>query len=512
MKTFISLILAYALLLSAVPCQAKPALNVGSKRFTESYVLGEIVTQLANTSGEVDAVHKQGLGNTGIVFAALRSGAIDIYPEYTGTIAEELLKIKGGNNLAAINTGLNPMGLTAGVPLGFNDTYALAMRDDQAQKLGIRTLSDLSRHPELRVGLSQEFLTRADGWVGLKQAYRMPFASPTGIDHGLAYEAISNAQIDVTDIYSTDAKIEKYKLRVLVDDRKFFPAYDAVLLYKSDLPNRDPKTWALIARLRNAITAAQMVHMNADAELHHLTFPEIAANFLQRSKLVTPTGKSLMTSGNGGFLSRLFAPDLGTLTAQHLTLVFLSLAFSILCGIPLGIAAARFPRWSGVILGAVGLIQTVPSIALLVFLIALLRQIGSVPALVALFLYGLLPIVRNTYTGLLDIPIALRESAVALGLSPWARLRLIELPLARRAIMAGIKTSAIINVGTATIAAFVGAGGYGERIVAGLAIDDNATLLAGAVPAAVLALVIQGAFDLLDRWIIPAGLRPTVRE
>jgi osmoprotectant transport system permease protein len=156
----------------------------------------------------------------------------------------------------------------------------------------------------------------------------------------------------------------------------------------------------------------------------------------------------------------------------------------------------------------VGLLQTVPSLALLAVLIALTGRIGIAPAIAALFLYALLPIVHNTASGLADIPGHLRETAQALGISQGARLRLIELPLAARSILAGIKTSAVINVGTATIAAFVGAGGYGERIVAGLAVNDSAMLLAGAVPAAMTALALQWGFDVLERWIIPAGLQP----
>jgi osmoprotectant transport system permease protein len=190
-----------------------------------------------------------------------------------------------------------------------------------------------------------------------------------------------------------------------------------------------------------------------------------------------------------------------------LLLVFVSLALSVAVGVPLGIWAERAPRVRGAILGAAGILQTIPALALLAFLIAAFDRIGTLPAIAALFLYGLLPIVRNTQSGLADIAPALREASLALGLPPAARLRLIELPLASRSILAGIKTSAVINVGTATIAAFIGAGGYGERIVAGLAVNDHAMLLAGAIPAAAMALVLQWGFDGLDRWLVPAGLR-----
>ena len=157
-------------------------------------------------------------------------------------------------------------------------------------------------------------------------------------------------------------------------------------------------------------------------------------------------------------------------------------------------------------LGVVGIIQTVPSLAVLVFMIPLLG-IGAPPAMVALFLYSLLPIVRNTYTGLHDIPIQIRESAQALGLPPRACLWLVELPMASRTILAGIKTSAVINIGTATLGALIGAGGYGQPILTGIRLDDVGLILEGAVPAALLALLVQGIFELSERTLVPKGLR-----
>jgi osmoprotectant transport system permease protein len=489
------------LLLLTASCAAQtPSLTVGSKRFAESHILGEVLTQTANAVGEAHATHQSGLGNTGIVFAALQGGSIDVYPEYTGTISQELLKSKTPLTLHAMNAQLAPLGLAVGVPLGFNDTYALAMPEDRAQKLGIKTLSDLARHPELRLGLSQEFLKRADGWPGVKAAYGLPFPAPQGLDHGLAYEAIAGGQIDVTDIYSTDSKIAKYKLRVLDDDKHYFPAYDAVLLYRKDLPTRLPKTWAKFQALAGKISAPQMIALNAQVEIQNQTPPAVAAAYLAGNSPST-------TVEHESFWSVLFAPDFWPETRQHLFLVFVSLALSVLVAIPLGIWAARSPGAAQPILSVTGLIQTIPSLALLAFLIPLLHRIGPVPAIVALFLYSLLPIVRNTYTGLTDIAPSLRESAAALGLPPGARLRLIELPLASRAIFAGIKTAAVINVGTATIAAFIGAGGYGNRISQGLENNNDLLLLSGAIPAAALALLVQYGFDLLDRAVVPAGLR-----
>ncbi|HSU75750.1 MAG TPA: glycine betaine ABC transporter substrate-binding protein [Burkholderiales bacterium] len=475
---------ALLLLVAACTAQADERLRIGSKRFTESYILGEILARA--TGGQ----HKPGLGNTGIVLAALKAGAIDLYPEYTGTIAAEIVRLPPTASLAQLNDALAAAGLAAGVPLGFNDTYALAMREERAQQLGIRRLSDLARHAELKLGLSQEFLGRADGWPGLRRAYRLPQA-PIGLDHGLAYEAIATGRIDVMDVYSTDAKIERYRLRVLEDERHFFPRYDAVLLYRRDVPQRFAREWRALQALEGRIDERLMIRMNAAAELEGRSFAQAAALFTG--------GAAATTQDRRTFLSTLFGADFWRLTREHLVLVAASLAAAIAAGIPLGLAAAKLPRAAQAILAVVGVIQTIPSLALFAFLIALVGTIGAVPALIALFLYALLPIVRNTHAGLTGIGRGVRQAAMALGLRARERVWLIELPLAAPSILAGVKTSAVINVGTATIAAFIGAGGYGERIASGLALNDNVTLLAGAIPAAVLALIVQGVFETAER-------------
>jgi osmoprotectant transport system permease protein len=480
--------LAVLALLVAAPVQAD-TLRIGSKRFTESYILGEVLRRAVE--GKAEAVHRPGLGNTGIVFAALKSGSIDLYPEYTGTIAREILKVDGNPSLEDLHAALASQGLGAAVRLGFNNSYALAMREDRAFSLGIRTLSDLAKHPGLKLGLSQEFIGRADGWPGLKAAYRLPYATPSGLDHGLAYEAIAAGKIDVMDSYSTDAKIERYKLRVLEDDRRFFPRYDAVVLYRLDVPKRFPEAWRAIAGLAGRIDERRMIRMNAAAEVEGRSFAEAAA--------LIDTEGGPQRAERRNFLGALFGPDFWRLTGEHLLLVFVSLAASIALGVPLGVAAAKLPRLAQPILGTVGVIQTIPSLALFAFLIALTGTIGTWPALIALFLYALLPIVRNTCTGLTGIVRGMRQAAMALGLPPRDRLWLVEVPLALPSILAGVKTSAVINVGTATIAAFIGAGGYGERIASGLALNDNATLLAGAIPAAALALLIQAVFEISER-------------
>jgi osmoprotectant transport system permease protein len=329
------------------------------------------------------------------------------------------------------------------------------------------------------------------------QAYGLASFSPAGLDHGLAYEALAGKRVDVIDTYSTDAKIARYRIRLLADDRGYFPRYDTLLLHRADAPLRFARQWQALAALEGTIDERSMMRMNAAAEIEGRSFAQAAALYFQDA------GKHSVRAPQRGFLEVLFAPDLMRLTREHLLLVFGSLAAGILAGVPLGVAAARKPWLAQPIFALVGMVQTIPSLALLAFLIALMGTIGTLPASIALFLYALLPIVRNTHTGLIGVGRGLRQAALALGLSPRDQMLAIELPLALPSILAGIKTSAVINVGTATIAAFIGAGGYGERIAAGLAVNDNLLLLAGAVPAAVLALLLQGLFDLVERFSNP---------
>ncbi len=474
---------------------------VGSKRFTESFILGEIVAQTVREAGDVDVELKSGMGNTSILLAALRSGEIDVYPEYTGTITREILKTDRALTLDQINDKLAPMGLRAAIPLGFNNSYVLAMRSDLARQLDIKTISDLRRHPSLVLGLSHEFIGRADGWRGLTQAYDLGALKPRGLDHGLAYEAIAAKKIDLVDAYGTDSKLSRYALTALDDDRQFFPSYEAVLLFRADVPERFPRAWQALQNLEQSISQSTMLALNTRAEIDKQSFPNVARQFLETKK----TGVTSVDTQAVSFMKFLFGPDFWRLSGQHLFLVLSSLALATLIGIPLGVLCFYAPRLGQLVLAITSVIQTIPSLAILAFLITLLGTIGIVPAIVALFLYALLPIVQNTHAGLKEIPSSMRQAATALGISDSQRLWLIELPLARSLIISGIKISAVLCVGTATIAAFIGAGGYGERIVQGLALNNTQLLLAGAIPAAGLALLMQGGFFLLEKHWSPGS-------
>jgi osmoprotectant transport system permease protein len=473
---------------------AAPQLRVGSKKFTESVILGDLATELLRDAGLV-AEHRRELGGTAVLWHALLAGELDVYPEYTGTLTRELLSNDALHGEADLRRALQSRGIGMSGPLGFEDTYAIGVPEALAERLGLRTLSDLARHPELRLGLSHEFLERADGWPLLRDGYGMGQRQVRGLDHDLAYRALASGAIQATDLYSTDAEIRAYGLRVLRDDRKVFPDYAAVFLYRLDLARRALEAVPALERLVNRIPRPAMIAMNARAKLDGVPADRVAAEFLAKVLGVAQEVRE------PSLLERV-----GARTEEHLFLVALSLAAAILIAIPLGIGAARWPRWGQAILAAAGVVQTIPSLALLVFMIPLLG-IGARPAVAALFLYSLLPILRNTFVGLRAIPADVRDSAEALGLPRLQRLWRVDLPMASPAILAGIKTAAVIDVGTATLGALIGAGGYGQPILAGIRLDDVPLILEGAVPAAAMALLVQGAFDLAERWLVPKGLR-----
>ncbi len=464
--------------------------TIGSKNFTESVLLGEIAMHLLQFHG-LETVHRPELGGTRILWNALLAGDIDLYPDYTGTLIEETLvgEVSGIEDLPAVLEGYS---IYISAPLGFNDTYAMGMTRKRATELGIRTISDLRRFPELRFGFGNEFMDRHDGWPTLQAAYQLPQTFVRGMDHDLAYRGVASGTIDVTDLYSTGAEIALYDLVSLTDDKSHFPEYQAVYLYSMDLAERLPLVPEILRRLEGTISEETMTALNARALVASVPETTVAADFVnEHFELPEPIVAQPET-----VLARLWRH-----TVEHLVLVLVSLFAAVVVAIPLGIAAVKSPGIGSFILGTVGVIYTIPSLALLVFMIPLMG-IGGPPAMVALFLYSLLPIVRNTHAGLLGISASLLESAEALGLPPLSRLLRIELPLAARSILAGVQTSAVLNVGTATLGALIGAGGYGQPILTGIRLGDTSLILQGAVPSALLALGVQGAFTLLEKAIL----------
>ena len=504
---------------------------VASKPFAESYLLAEIFAQLLESRG-FGVERRPGLGATELAFQALRTGAIHVYPEYTGT---GLLAILGEEPGAVADGGSpSPEEVYAHVdrvfrerwgirwlpPLGFENTYAIAVRRETATRYDLETLSDLARVDSLLVaGFSPDFIGRSDGLPGLRAAYGLEPREVRSLLQAVKYQALAAGRVDVVDGYSTDGRIARYDLVILEDDRGFFPPYDAAPLVARALWEEMPAAAALLTRLGGRLDEATMRRLNRRVEVDGEAVERVAADALVEIGLVEDASggpgarapAEAVRSGGAreepGFWRYLWDRRDVTLdlALRHLLLVGLSLAAAILVAVPLGLGLERLRGSAEGVIRAVGLLQTIPSIALLAFMIPLLG-IGVVPALVALFLYSLFPILRNTYTGVRDADPVAVDAARALGMTPGQLLRHVRLPLASPVIMAGIRTSAVINVGTATLAAFIGAGGLGDPIVAGLALSDTTMILSGAVPAALLAVGVDAALGGAERLLAPQGL------
>lgn len=489
---------------------------VASKQFTEGRLLSEIMAQLLEARTDLKVERRMDLGGTRIVFDALKAGEIDVYPEYTGTGLLEILGEPRAGGAQATYEKVKEefrrqFGLVWLEPMGFNNSYALTMTRKRADELGIRTISDLEGHPSLRMGISLEFLNRADGWKALVEAYGLKMTDVRGMQHGLAYEAISQGQIDVTDAYTTDGKLERYGLVVLEDDRAFFPPYYAAPVVREEVLRKHPEVEKVLNLLAGSLTDAEVQKLNYRIEEGKEAFPTVARSFLESRGLISKTDEPVEAGRSTSFLAYLSERrgEMLDLVGQHLFLTGVSVAIAALVGIPLGILITRWTAAASPVLAVAGVIQTIPGLALLAFMIPVPGLgLGTRSAILALSLYALLPIVRNTWTGLRSVDPGVLEAARGMGMRPGQILTMVELPLAIPTLMAGLRTSAVITVGVATLAAFVGAGGLGEPILTGLYLNDNVLILAGAVPAAVLAILVDQALGLMEGLLTPRGLAP----
>lgn len=463
-------------------------LRVGSKIFTESYILAEVMSQLLESEGyEVD--RKMGLGGTLVAFQALRNQEIDIYPEYTGTISEVILKT-GPLSEQELQNRLDDKGLKLLPPFGFNNVYALSTTKELAEKLSLKTISDTAGF-KLKAAFAHEFFHRKDGWLSLKKAYRLDY-DVKPIEHSLAYEAIRSGDVDLIVAYSTDGKIKKLNLQVLEDDKKFYPLYLASPLVHRDVP---AEVQEILSRLGGLLNDSAMQRLNSLVEEREATIPEAARMFLQESGLIE-AGVAAVPSEWSNW-KRILA-RIGKLTLEHIFLVLVSTLCATLVAVPLGLLLFRYQKIAAPVLSAVGLLQTIPSLALLVYMIPWLG-VTMEAALMALFLYSLLPILQNTYSGLQSVDSNLIQAARGIGLYNREILFTVQLPLALPIILAGVRVASVINVGMATIAAFIGSGGLGELIVQGLTLNNIGLMQQGAIPAAVLAIVMNLAFSRLEK-------------
>jgi osmoprotectant transport system permease protein len=457
-------------------------ITVGSKMFTESHVLAELLSLKLEQAGYT-VERKLSLGGTMVVWEALQAGELDIYPEYSGTLGQTILH-RPDLSLEGMQAEVKTLDLDIAAVLGFNNSYAMAISGPLARELELEEASQLVRYPELRLGFSHEFLNRADGWPSFSQRYGLT-QQVRGMEHALTYRAIANGQLDGTDAFTTDGELEAFDLVLLEDNLDFFPRYDAIFMVRAELPE---KVIDIVNSMDGTLDADTIRRLNALVGTTDMSPREVAAQHLGLDIDATDMWS-----------------DIAHNTGVHLQLTGTALALACLFAIPLALLLTQYPRVATAAVYLAGLLQTIPSLALLAMMIPVLG-LGVLPAVVALFLYSLLPIIRNTLTGISSVDPLLREVAQGMGLTSWQRLRKVEIPLALPTILAGIKTAAIISIGTATLAAFVGAGGLGEPIVTGLNLNDDSLILQGAIPAAVLAITAEFLFELLERALLPRHL------
>ena len=510
---------------------------VGSKPFAESYVLAEAFSQLLELGGHrVD--RRFGFGSTELVFQALVQGEVHVYPEYTGTgLAAILGETPQGGPDAVFRRVADEFEARWGArwlpPLGFENTFAVAMRRAAADSLGVATLSGLARvAPTLAAGFSPDFIGRADGLPGLADAYQMRFRETRGLLQAVKYQALAAGEVDVIDAYSTDGAVARWDLAVLADDRGFFPPYHAAPLVGAAFYAERPGAVLALSELAGRIGPELMRRANERVELDGAPVAEAARRLVAEAGLGgegsagTDSGAARADSGavaedSGAADSRPGARrpvrelpaymwqsrvDLGRQAGRHLLLVLASLGAAVLLAVPAGVLLERRRSLAETSIRFAGLLQTIPGIALLAFMIPVFG-IGWAPAVAALFLYSLLPVLRNTFTGVVGAAPDAVESGRALGMTERQLLRRVRLPLAAPVIMAGVRTAAVINVGTATLAAFVGAGGLGDPIVAGLALSDPVMILSGAIPAAALAMAVDWGLAKAEVRVAPRGVR-----
>jgi osmoprotectant transport system permease protein len=496
-----------------LPAAGGDGIVVGSKNFAENRLLAEMFARLVEDRTGLGVERRMNLAGTQVCFEALRTGAIDLYPEYTGTGLVTLLgEPPRGDATATLNhvrrEFLDQFDLWWLPPLGFENAYELAVPSELAKQYGLRTISDLAGvAKELRAGLGYEFIERDDGLPGLRKTYGLRFKDVRALQQTLKYQAVAAREVDCLDVYTTDGRLLVYDLTVLEDDLGFFPPYQAAPLVRGETLRSHPEIGNVLSLLADALDEEAMRGLNLRVQEKGEPIARVAQEALEGLGLVGERPVDAVSTREVSFLGYMWSQrnELGMRTVEHLGLTALALALGVLVAVPLGLFLERRRGAAESVIRAVGVSQTIPSIALLAFMIPLFG-VGAVPALVALWIYSIFPVLRNTYTGVREASPDAVEAARALGMTDGQVLRRVRLPLAVPVILAGARTSAVLTVGTATLAAFIGAGGLGVPIVAGLQLADTTRILSGALPAAALALVVDRGLAGVERLLRPRGM------
>jgi osmoprotectant transport system permease protein len=503
--------------IDATPASRSP-ITIASKPFAESYLLAEMMAQLLEAHGHL-VVRRPGLGATEVAFGAVRTGAVDAYPEYVGTgllvvLRDSVTPAMRRDPRLAFREVATASEARFGVrwlpPLGFRNGYALAVRRGTADSLQLRTMSDVSaRGAALRAGFTSDFIGRADGWPGVRAAYGWTLASVRPLAPALKYDALRQGAVDLVDGYDTDAPLADTTLVVLPDDRGFFPPYEASIVVSAALRTRDPAAVAVLTTLSGRMTEAEMRRWNAALETDRRPVRDVAHDALRTLGLVTERGDVARADAPApGLWAFLWArrAETARLTGEHLLLVAVAMLLALAVALPAGVWLADRATAADRVLQGLALAQTIPGLALLALLLPVLG-VGAAPALVALWVYALLPVVQGTVVGLRAVDATATEALAAMGATPRQQLWWARVPLAAPVLVTGVRTATVITIGTATLAAFVGGGGLGEPIVTGLGLADERLVLSGAIPAALLALVVDRGFAWLTRRVTPAHQR-----
>lgn len=282
LRGLVSLVAFVALLVaSAAVAARKPTIRVGCKPFTESYILSEMAAQLIEDSGEATVERRFGIGSPHLVTEALRTGSIDVDINYTGSLALIFLKEKRNASLYELQSALAASGITLSRPLGFNNTYAIAVSAETARRFGLRKISDLRGREELRGAFTPDFLNSDDGYYKLAESYGFRLNSVRPMQHSLCYHALVHREIDLTDAYTTDGTLGQFDIVLLSDDKSFFSEYQAVLTVRTDLPTQFPGIWSALRRLEGALSEAQMIQLNARVDNKQAAVKEVARSFLR---------------------------------------------------------------------------------------------------------------------------------------------------------------------------------------------------------------------------------------
>lgn len=472
-----------------------------------------MLAQLLEADGQ-EVVRKMNLGGTKVAFDALNHGGIHVYSDYTGTGYVMILKMNGERNPQKVHDivsreFLSRFDIQWSESLGFNNTYALTIRKADSSFKNFKTISDVSgKVSSYKIAAPYEFMERKDGFKGLSNEYNLNFAKDklTSMNAGLMYAAIKDKQVDFIVSYSTDGRIKAFNLRILKDDKNYFPPYNAAYLAKKDSFKKFPLLQKNIEKLEGLINEEEMIEMNDQVDRLKQEPKDVAKNYLISKGLLK--GEVIHQEVETSFIQFMISrrADLFKLIWEHLLLSFVAIFAALLISLPTGVLLTKKEKLAKVVFPIVNTIQTIPSLALLGFLIPIMG-IGFAPAVLALFLYSLLPLVRNTYEGIKGVDRNFVEASKGIGLTNTQILLKVEIPLALPIILAGLRTATVIVIGTATLAALIGAGGLGDPIFRGVSTVNSNLILLGAVPAALLAIIADKLIGWSETHLVSKGIR-----